>query len=82
MILAVGKAQLLLLVGGEEVWKQTEWTPDVGDNLARLGYPEWYVFQLTERRGRVAYDCRLEKARPPEVESTDSDGGEDLLKAE
>jgi hypothetical protein len=68
----VGKATILLLLAGEEVWKPSEWVPGLGDNLGRLGYPQWYVFKMTEHSGRIAHDCRLEAARPPVVEPTDT----------
>jgi hypothetical protein len=79
----VGTATVLLLIAGKPVWKQSAWVPGVGDNLTRLGYPEWYVFKMTEHSGRIAHDCRLEVARPPVVEPTySSPDDEGLLRAE
>lgn len=69
MLAAVRKAEYLLLMGDTEVWEHWERVPAVGDNLTEFGYPEWYVFQRVESRGRIALDCRPETSRPPAVEA-------------
>jgi hypothetical protein len=52
-----------LLMGGRLTAVLSVVVPAVGDNLAKLGFPEWYVFQLKEWQGRIVFDCRLETAR-------------------
>ena len=58
-----GRFDHLLLLGLRSRRVRSDWVPKVGDNLAALGLPDWYVYAITTSRGQTAYDCRLEAGR-------------------